>query len=158
MSLSSEALLDHIADYLKYLSYAPSFWFTLNTSYDHGCHLANRFRLALNEYETLLIVAGLASVTRFGFQIKPKAWREFLGGHRFVVDDCAIEVDIDIDAYINGTNPSQLNRRGFYVIRIGNKSEQSPNKIEDQTGRDDRLITTPPQLCGVRINANYSKE
>jgi hypothetical protein len=34
MSLSSESILDHIADYLKFISDAQSFWFTLNTSYD----------------------------------------------------------------------------------------------------------------------------
>jgi hypothetical protein len=55
--------LDHIADYLRFLSDAPSFWFTLNTSYDHGCHLATQFRLEPNNYEMLLIVAGLASYT-----------------------------------------------------------------------------------------------
>ena len=72
--------MDHIADFLKFISCAQSFWFSLNTSYDHGCHLANRFRLDPDEYEALLIVAGLASYTRFGFQIKADAWRKFLGG------------------------------------------------------------------------------
>jgi hypothetical protein len=73
MSLSSEALLDHIADFLKFISSAQSFWFSLNTSYNHGCHLASRFRLDPDEYEALLIIAGLASYTRFGFQIKADA-------------------------------------------------------------------------------------
>jgi hypothetical protein len=35
MLLNTEVLLDHIANYLLFLSDAPSFWFTLNTSYDH---------------------------------------------------------------------------------------------------------------------------
>ena len=39
MSSSSEALLDHIADYLLFISNAQSYWFTLNASYDHGCHI-----------------------------------------------------------------------------------------------------------------------
>jgi hypothetical protein len=73
MSLSSEALLDHIANFLKFISIAQSFWFSLNTSYDHGCHLANRFRLDPDEYQALLIVAGLAHYTRFGFAMKPTA-------------------------------------------------------------------------------------
>ncbi len=38
MSLSLKVLLDHIADYLFFLSDAPLFWFTLNTSYDHAFH------------------------------------------------------------------------------------------------------------------------
>ena len=32
MALSSDALLDHIADYLQFISNAQLFWFTLNTS------------------------------------------------------------------------------------------------------------------------------
>ncbi len=61
--------------------------------------------------EALLIVADLAQYTRFGFQIKADAWRKFLGGHRFVADDCPIEFGQkknDLDAYINGTPPSRL--------------------------------------------------
>jgi hypothetical protein len=90
---------------LKFISSTQSYWFSLDTSYDHGCHLASRFRLDLDEYEALLIVAGLASHTRFGFQIKATAWRKFLGGHRFVIYDCPIEFEqkkIDLDAYISG--------------------------------------------------------
>jgi hypothetical protein len=87
-----------------------------------------------DEYEALHIVGGLASYTRFGFQIKAGAWRKFLGGRRFVIDNCAIEFKqnkIDLGAKINGTPPSQLKQKGFYVVSIGNKSEQSPNKIEE---------------------------
>jgi len=53
MSSSSEALLDHIADLLKFISGAQPFWFLLNTSYDHGCHLANHFRLDPDKYRLL---------------------------------------------------------------------------------------------------------
>ena len=105
MSSRSEALLDHIADFLKFISNTQSYWLTLITSYDHGCHLANRFRLDQKEYEAVLIVAGLANYTRFGFQIKANMWRKFLGGHRFVVDGCTIELAqkrLDLNAYING--------------------------------------------------------
>jgi hypothetical protein len=41
ISSSSESILDNIADYLTFISDAQSFWFMLNTSYDHGCHLAS---------------------------------------------------------------------------------------------------------------------
>jgi hypothetical protein len=74
MSSRSEALLDHIADFLIFISNTQSFWFTLDTSYNHGCHLDNRFRLEPNDYEVLLVVAGLANYTRFGFAMKPMAW------------------------------------------------------------------------------------
>ena len=76
------------------------------------------------------------------------------GVRRFVINDCLIEFEqkkIDLDAYINGTPPSQLKRRKFYVVRIGNKSEDSPNKIEEQIGRDKRLITAPPRLNGLAL-------
>ncbi len=76
MSSQYDVLRDHIADFLIFLSSAPSFWFSLNTSYDHGCHLANQFRLDPDEYEALLIVAGLALYTRFGFAMKPTAWSQ----------------------------------------------------------------------------------
>ena len=69
MSSSSEALFVHIANFLKFISSAQLLWFMLNTSYDHGCHLASRFRLDPEEYEALLIVVGLVSYMGFGFQI-----------------------------------------------------------------------------------------
>jgi hypothetical protein len=119
MSSSCESILDHITDYLKFISKAQSFWFTLNRRYDHGCHLASRFRLEPNNYEVLLVVAGLASYTKLGFAIKPTAWRKFLGGHRFAVENCSTGFEqkkIDIDAYIDGALTSQLKLRGFYVV------------------------------------------
>ncbi len=73
MSSSSEALLDHIADLLKFISSTQSYWFSLDMSYDHGRHLASQIRLDPEEYEALLNVAGLSSCARFGFQIKATA-------------------------------------------------------------------------------------
>jgi hypothetical protein len=93
MSTSCESIPDHIAEYLRTISDAQSFRFTLNTSYDHGFHLAHRFSLEPNNYEVLLVVAGLASYTRFGFAVKPTAWTKFLGGHRFAVHDCVIKFE-----------------------------------------------------------------
>jgi len=43
----------HIADYLRFISNAKSFWFLLNTSYDHGHHLASRFRLDTEDYKVV---------------------------------------------------------------------------------------------------------
>jgi hypothetical protein len=54
-----------------------------------------------DNYEVLLIITGLASYKRFGFAIKFTAWRKFIGGHRFAIQDCAIEFDqkkIDLEA------------------------------------------------------------
>ncbi len=72
--------MDHKADFLEFISNTQSFWFSLDTRYGHGCHLANRFCLEPNNYEVLLVVAGLAHYTRFGFAMKLAAWRKFLGG------------------------------------------------------------------------------
>jgi len=55
---------------LRFISNTQSFWFSLDTSYGHGCHLTNRFCLELNDYDVLLAVAGLAHYTRFGFTMK----------------------------------------------------------------------------------------
>jgi hypothetical protein len=105
MSSTYDVLLDHIADFLIYLSGAPSFCFLLNTSYDHGCHLASRFQMSMQEYESLLAAATLAAYTKLGFVMKPKEWGIFLGGHCFRLSECNIEFDkqkFDIDALING--------------------------------------------------------
>ena len=42
-----------IANFLKFIFSTQSYWFSLDTSYDHGCHLANRFCLDPDEYEAL---------------------------------------------------------------------------------------------------------
>jgi len=57
MSSSSEALFDHIADFLKFISSTQLFWFSLNTSHNHGCHLANRFCLDPNEYKVCCLLS-----------------------------------------------------------------------------------------------------
>ena len=54
MSSEPDALLDHLADFLKFIPSAQSFWFSLDSSYGHGCHLENRFRLEPNDYEVVL--------------------------------------------------------------------------------------------------------
>ncbi len=53
MSQSSQSILDHIAEMLRFISNTQSFWFTINTSYNHGCHLTNRFCLEPNDYEVV---------------------------------------------------------------------------------------------------------
>ena len=79
----SATLLVHMVEHLSFLSSARSFWITFDTSYDHGCHLARRLGLEPHDYEVLLIVAGLASFTRYGFKMKPTVWRTFLSSHHF---------------------------------------------------------------------------
>ena len=80
MSESSESILDHVAEMLQFISNTLLFWFSLDTCYSHGCHLANQFYLEPNDYEVLQVVTGLAHYSRFGFAMKPTAWRKLLGG------------------------------------------------------------------------------
>ena len=53
MSQSSQSIMDHIAEMLRFISNTQSFWFTLNTSYNHGCHLVNRFCLERKDYKVV---------------------------------------------------------------------------------------------------------
>jgi hypothetical protein len=53
MSQSSDTLLDHIADYLRFISNAKLFWCLLNTSYNYGRHLASQFHLDPEDYEVV---------------------------------------------------------------------------------------------------------
>ena len=93
MSSQYDVLRDHIADFLIFLSCAPSFWFSLNTSYDHGCHLDNQFQMSAQEYESLLAPANLAAYTKSGFIMKRNEWGIFLDGHHFQLSECNIELD-----------------------------------------------------------------
>jgi hypothetical protein len=61
MSLCYEDTLHgHLAEYLIYLSTAQSFWFSLNSSYDHDFHLSQQFGMTAHSYECLLVAANQA--------------------------------------------------------------------------------------------------
>jgi hypothetical protein len=154
MALSYDVVRGHIAGFLHVLSTAPSFWFTLNTTYDHHCHLSNRFGLSSHEYETLLTAADLACHSESGFTIKRREWRAFLDGYHFTStqsssSSCKIEFDekrMDIDAFINGVSWVQEKRDRVYIIRLGVKRDAKQNKFELQSDHLGRMITTPPPL------------
>ena len=148
-------LLDHLAEHIRYLSTASSFWFSVNSSYDHGCHLSKRMGMSPQDYEYLLVAANLAHFhqTR-GFSIKISKWKLFLEGHRFAKTNCmgTVEIDtkkLDLNACINGVSPKH--REQVYFIWIGIINDYSPRKIEMQKDSNGRLIDTPPQLNGLRI-------
>ena len=64
-------LLDHLAEHMMYLSAASSFWFNLNSSYDHDCHLSKQLGMSPQDYEYLLVAANLAQFhPKWGFSIK----------------------------------------------------------------------------------------
>jgi hypothetical protein len=73
----------HLADHLIYLSSSSSFWFSLNSSYDHEFHLSKRLGMSPQDYEYLLIALDLASIhKRWGFSIKVMKWKVFLERRR----------------------------------------------------------------------------
>ena len=81
--------LDHFANHLIYLSTASSFWFSLNSSYDHEFHLSKRLGMSPQDYEYLLVALDLAYFhKRWGFSIKMMKWKVFLEGHRFTTINC----------------------------------------------------------------------
>jgi hypothetical protein len=67
MSLSYDTtILDHLAEYFLYLAAAPSFWFSINSSYDHEFHLSRRFGMAPDDYECILGATNLLNFTKNG--------------------------------------------------------------------------------------------
>ncbi len=75
-------LLDHLTDHLIYLSTATSFWYSLDSTYDHEFHLSKRLSIFPQDYECLLVVAQLAHFhKKRGFSIKKLKWKLFIEGH-----------------------------------------------------------------------------
>ena len=61
-----ESLLDHLAGFIIFLSSEPSFWYSLDSSYDHEFHLSQQLGMSRQAYEYILMAAGLG--------IKNKWW------------------------------------------------------------------------------------
>ena len=144
-----------------YLSSASSFWFSLDSSYDHEFHLSKRFGMSPQDYERLLVAAHLAHFhKKWGFSIKKVNWNLFVEGHRFkTTTKCTgtFEVDakkLDLKACINGVSPKHRLKNHF--IRIGILHQNSPRKIEKDS--DGRLIVIPPRLNGLRIKQQSFKQ
>ena len=146
--------LDHLADHLVYLSSSSSFWFSLNSSYDHDFHLCKQLGMKPTDYESLLVSADLAHFhKRWGFSIKMSKWNDFLEGFTTINCDGMFEVDqkkVDLNAFIRGE--SAKNREKVYFIRIGILNVSSPRKVEMQKDQHNfRMITIPPRLSGLRL-------
>jgi hypothetical protein len=146
--------LDHLADHLIDLSSSSSFWFGLNSSYDHDFHLSKRLGMTPKDYEYLLVVANLAHFhKRWGFIIKMTKLKLFLEGHRFTTINCdgTFEVDlkkIDLNAFIQGE--SAKHRESLYFIRIGVLKASSHRKNEMQKDPHDGHMITSPQYSKRR--------
>ncbi len=141
-------LLDHLAEHIRYLSTASSFWFSVNSSYDHGCHLSKRMGMSPQDYEYLLVAASLAHFhQKRGISIKIWKWKLFLEGHQFATTNCmgTVKVDtkkLDLNVCINRVSPKH--REQVYFIRIGVLTVHSPGKNEMQKDSDGQMMVIPP--------------
>ena len=156
MSLSYDvSLLDHLAEHMIFLFTAPSFWYSLNLSYDHGFHLSHHLGMTPHDYERLLAAANLAHYyPKWGFTISVDRWKMFLDGHHFYSSNGtgSFELDtkrLDLDAFILGT--SAQHRVRVHVIQIGVSTNLSPIKIEWQKDSQGRMMSTPPRLNGLLL-------
>ena len=88
-------ILDHLAEYFLYLAAAPSFWFSLNSSYDHEFHLSRRLGMIPFDYECIMVAAKLAEHNKkWGFVINVCQLKAFLSGHWFTTNSTVtFEVD-----------------------------------------------------------------
>jgi len=110
MSLSYDGgLLCHQTEHMLYLSTAPSFWYSLNSSYGHGFHLSHHLGMAPPDYERLLAAANLAQYhPKWGFIILVDRLKIFIEGPHFLYTSKgtgSFEVDtkkLDINACIFG--------------------------------------------------------
>ena len=125
----------YLADHLIYLSSSSSFWFSLNSSYDHDFHLSKRLGVTPEVYEYLLVAADLAHFhKRWGFSIKMTKLRLFLEGQLFTTINCdgdgtmeVKEKKVDLNAFMKGEPPKHRER--VYFIRIGILHANSHGKM-----------------------------
>jgi hypothetical protein len=119
-------ILDHLAGYMLYLSTAPSFWFSLNSSHERGF-----------DYKCIMIAANMAEFHRkFGFNNKLTLLNAFLNGHQFCASSGMVPFEVainrmDYNAFINGTKPTK-DRVKSHMIGIGVLDDHSPQKVEMQ--------------------------
>jgi hypothetical protein len=114
---SNLTILDQIAKFVLLLSDAPSYWFTLNTSYDHAFHLSKRLGMDDSDYKALLIAGNLARYKGGGaFIIQADEWKSFLVGHHLFMDLPSDQRAFQFDRKWIALDDK---RRAFYVIRIG---------------------------------------
>jgi hypothetical protein len=139
--------LHHLADHLIYLSLSSSFYFSLNSSYDHKFHLSTGLGMSPQDNEYLLVALDLANIhKRWGFSIKIMKQKVFLEGYLFTTINCdgTFKVDMkkmDIDAFIQGESSNK--RKEIIFIRIGILHANFPRKIEMQKDCDGQMIVTP---------------
>ena len=118
-----------IADLLIFLSGAKSYWYTINTSHEHGFHMTTRFGMTHENYVPLLVAADLARYVNGVLTIKIKQRESFLlRGYRF--SGSLVEHAIGVEKQKMSLDGN--NRQAFYFIRFGIIGKDGPLRFEDQ--------------------------
>jgi hypothetical protein len=118
MSLSYDGgLLGHLAEHMLYLSTTPSFWYSLNSSYDHGFHLYHRLGMPPLDYERLLAAANLAHYhPTWGFTILVDRWIVFIL-KRVPPLNCHVEISNGLSVPLSWNSWSRSSRtRGAHPL------------------------------------------
>ena len=75
------SLLDHLAEYILYLSTASSFWYSIDSSYDHDIQLSKRLGMSPEAYGHPLGAANHAQLQPswyFFIKTRPRMWQQFI--------------------------------------------------------------------------------
>ena len=135
MALSHDYLLDYTADCLIFLSWAPSFWYSLNLSYNYGLHLSHRFGLTPHAYELLLF-----SLHKMGLHNKAREVENIFRG----TPACHFQIG-------NGNQENGHYWARIYCINIGVKSNKSRATILMEKDDDIEWLQPPPRLNGLAL-------
>jgi hypothetical protein len=131
--LYNSNVLDQIAKFFLLLSEVPSYWYSINTCFNHAFHLSKQLGMELDGYKALLVAANLACYKGGVFMIIVDKWKLFLKGHHYInlPSDCTpFEVN-QIRMVFDGK--CQL----VYIIRIGGRYAGPPTlSFEMQTKMD----------------------
>ena len=128
-----------IANFIILLSVLPAFWFVINDDPTHGFSLCGVFGMGINDFDSTLVAAGLASIDVNGkMRHEIEQWKQFVDGHHFCTMDEHSRPQIStqkipLQHYIDGTPvPNRTKKEKLHVIRIGRRQHTTPNKFSLQ--------------------------
>jgi hypothetical protein len=148
--------LDVLAKYVVYLATAPSYWYTLNSSYDDKFHLSHRLGLDEDDYQYLLVAVGLAYFKGSKFCILRDQW-DYFRGHEYFIDTNDLSKH-NRRSKQNSMPPSKsifeldtknMNINGdckvWYVLRIGKMDDTSSLDF----GSQKKYGEDPPRMTRI---------
>jgi len=132
----------HLAEYMIYLSTAQSFWFSLDSSYDHEFHLSKRFGMIPHNYECIMIAANLAECHRkFGFTIKLLTLlHAFLNGHRFCTSNGTVPFEVATNRLDYNALPAGCHIISCCSLLLELTSDEEV-RMQEEWHRDERKCT-----------------